>query len=158
AHWGGPLLRACGSTPTTGYQLLNQGGWHTTGDSHDGPGFVCRIGYAGYHGGTSYPTPSDEACILTPPTSAYWSYLHAAPGQHTWSYSQLGAMSYHPQPGGVDLWIFGGTDVGGGSGSGVPTFSPDSVRARNTTAGGGSTTLPPAVPTRGNQPTAHPGG
>jgi hypothetical protein len=150
AHWGGPLLRACGSTPTTGYQLLNQGGWHTTGDSHDGPGFVCRIGYSGFHGGTSYPTPQQDACIVTPPTSAYWSYWHAAPGRNTWTYSQLGAMSYRPQPGSVDLWIFGGTST--------PTFGPDSVRAHNTAPGGGATTLPPAAPTRGNQPTAHPGG
>ena len=37
SRWGGPLLRSCGTTPTTGYQLLNQGGWRTTGTQHDGP-------------------------------------------------------------------------------------------------------------------------
>ena len=61
SRWGGPLLRSCGTTPTTGYQLLNQGGWRTTGTQHDGPAFICRIGYAGHQGGTQYPTPSGRA-------------------------------------------------------------------------------------------------
>ena len=79
--------------------LLNQGGWHTTGTGHDGPGFICRIGYGGYHGGTQYPTPAQESCVLTPPSCAYWSYWHAGPGQNTWSYSQPGAMSYRAEAG-----------------------------------------------------------
>ncbi|MFJ8578340.1 hypothetical protein [Micromonospora sp. NPDC093277] len=130
-RWGGPLMRSCGTTPTTGYELLNQGGWKTTGTQHDGPAFICRIGYAGFNNGTRYPTPDDEKCILTPPASAYWSYWHADPGANTWQYSQLGAMSYRPKPGSVDLWIFGGTNIEGTEGR--PTFSPDSVRAHNAT-------------------------
>ncbi|MEU7946590.1 LPXTG cell wall anchor domain-containing protein [Micromonospora taraxaci] len=145
SRWGGPLLRSCGTTPTTGYQLLNQGGWRTTGTQHDGPAFICRIGYAGHQGGTQYPTPADERCALTPPASAYWSYWHADPGQNTWVYSQLGAMSYKPKPGSVDLWIFGATDIGGTQGR--PTLSPDSVRARNSQPVGAATTAPaPAAP------------
>ncbi|MFF2545375.1 hypothetical protein ACFVUY_22780 [Kitasatospora sp. NPDC058063] len=132
--WGGPLLRSCGTTPTTGYALLNQGGWKTTGTGHDGPAFICRIGYSGFQGGKQYPTPDQEKCVLTPPATAYWSYWHADPGQNTWSYSQLGAMSYQPKPGSVDLWIFGGTDIEGTEGR--PTFSPDSVRAHNSSPGG----------------------
>ncbi|QKW24026.1 hypothetical protein HUT16_01655 [Kitasatospora sp. NA04385] len=133
-RWGGPVLRACGSTPTTGYQLLNQGGWKTTGTQHDGPGFICRIGYSGYQGGKQFPPPEQEKCVLTPPATAYWSYWHADPGQNTWSYSQLGAMSYKPVPGGVDAWVFGETDIGGTRGG--PSFSPDSVRAHNSAPGG----------------------
>ncbi|MEU7586904.1 LPXTG cell wall anchor domain-containing protein [Micromonospora sp. NPDC049230] len=152
SRWGGPLLRSCGSTPTTGYQLLNQGGWRTTGTQHDGPAFICRIGYAGHQGGTQYPTAADERCALTPPASAYWSYWHADVGQNSWVYSQLGAMSYKPRPGSVDLWIFGATDIGGTEGR--PRFSPDSVRARNSTPVGATTTAPaPAAPTP-----AQPGG
>jgi hypothetical protein len=138
AYWGGPLLRACGTTPTTGYQLLNEGGWSTQGDAHDGPTFICRIAYAGYQGGTAYPTPSQDPCIVTPPASAYWSYWHADPGQNTWSYSQLGAVSYKPEPGSVDLWMFGSTNIAGTTGSGVPAFSPDTVRALNTQPVGGA--------------------
>ncbi|MFJ3216570.1 hypothetical protein ACIPLC_11680 [Kitasatospora sp. NPDC086801] len=134
SKWGGPLLRSCGTTPTTGYTLLNQGGWKTTGTGHDGPAFVCRIGYSGFQGGKQYPTPDQEKCVLTPPATAYWSYWHADPGENSWSYSQLGAMSYQPKPGSVDLWIFGGTNVEGTKGR--PTFSPDSVRAQNSDPGG----------------------
>jgi hypothetical protein len=131
-HWGGPVLRSCGTTPTTGYALLNQGGWHTSGTGHDGPGFICRIGYAGYQGGTQYPTPAEESCVLTPPASAYWAFWYANPGQNAWSYSQTGAGATRPEPGSVELWTFGGTKSGGTSGSAVPTVSPASLRAENT--------------------------
>jgi hypothetical protein len=135
AHWGGPMLRSCASTPTTAYGMLNQGGWHTTGTEHDGPGFICRIGYSGYQGGTQYPTPARESCVLTPPSSAYWTFWHAGPGQNTWSYSQAGATGYAPAPGSVELWVFGGTNLGGTSGSAVPTVSPASLRANNKAPG-----------------------
>ncbi len=146
SHWGGPLLRGCGSTPTTGYALLNQGGWSTSGTVHDGPGFICRIGYAGFRHGTQYPTPAQQACVNTPPASAYWTYWQAGPGQRTWSYSQVGAMSYQPPPGSISLWIFGATNVAGAAGSAVPEFSPAQVRlllADATTAAG--TGIPPVV-------------
>jgi len=130
SDWGGPILRSCGTTPSTGYELLNQGGWRTTGTGHDGPAFICRIGYSGFKNGKQYPTPAQDDCVLTPPASAYWSYWHADPGENDWQYSQLGAMLYKPKPGSVDLWTFGGTDVGGTEGR--PTVTPDQLRARNT--------------------------
>ncbi|MCL7376670.1 hypothetical protein [Streptomyces sp. 35G-GA-8] len=130
SHWGGPIYRSCGTTPTTGYELLNQGGWRTTGTGHDGPAFICRIGYSGYQKGKQYPTPQQDDCVLTPPASAYWSYWHADPGANTWQYSQLGAMLYKPKPGSVDLWIFGGTNIEGTEGR--PQVTPDQLRAHNT--------------------------
>lgn len=130
SHWGGPILRSCGTTPTTGYELLNQGGWGTTGTGHDGPAFICRIGYSGHQSGKQYPTAREDDCVLTPPASAYWSYWHADPGENDWEYSQLGAMLYKPGPGSVDLWKFGGTNVEGTEGK--PTVTPDQLRARNT--------------------------
>jgi MYXO-CTERM domain-containing protein len=128
-HWGGPVLRSCGTTPTTGYALLNQGGWHTTGTGHDGPGFICRIGYSGYRHGTQYPAPSQQACVQTPPAAAYWASWQAGPGQASWTYSQAGAMSYHPQPGSVTMWVFGGTNLSGTAGSARPAVSPATLRA-----------------------------
>ncbi|WP_328685499.1 hypothetical protein [Streptomyces sp. NBC_00343] len=130
SHWGGPILRSCGTTPTTGYELLNQGGWGTTGTGHDGPAFICRIGYSGFKSGRQYPTAAQDDCVLTPPVSAYWSYWHADPGATTWQYSQLGAMLYKPKSGSVDLWIFGGTNIEGTEGR--PTVTPDQLRAHNT--------------------------
>jgi hypothetical protein len=153
AHWGGPLLRSCASTPTTAYDMLNQGGWHSTGTEHDGPGFICRIGYGGYQGGTQYPTPAQESCVLTPPSSAYWTFWHAGPGQNTWAYSQTGATGYSPSPGSVELWVFGGTNIGGTSGSAVPTVSPASLRANNQAPGSAVRSKNPAHP--GAHP-AHP--
>jgi hypothetical protein len=139
AHWGGPVLRSCGSTPTTGYAQLNQGGWHTTGTEHDGPGFICRIGYSGYRHDVQYPTPAQQACVQTPPASAYWAFWQSGPGQTSWTYSQYGAMSYHPEAGSISLWVFGGTNLGGTTGSAVPAISPQSLRtaAAGTAAAGG---------------------
>ncbi|WP_256106177.1 hypothetical protein [Streptomyces sp. ODS05-4] len=156
SRWGGPVYRSCGTTPTTGYELLNQGGWRTTGTGHDGPAFICRIGYSGHQGGRQFPTPADEDCVLTPPASAYWSYWHADPGENEWEYSRLGAMSYRPRPGSVDLWIFGGTDIGGTKGR--PAVTPDQVRAHNTRpVGGNPQPKPPAPkPPAPEPPTAEP--
>ncbi|WP_405496627.1 hypothetical protein [Streptomyces sp. NBC_00096] len=162
SRWGGPVYRSCGTTPTTGYELLNQGGWATTGTGHDGPAFICRIGYSGFQGGGQYPTPQQDDCVLTPPASAYWSYWHANPGQNTWEYSQLGAMLYKPRPGSVDLWIFGATNIEGTEGK--PTVTPDQLRAKNTRPSGGpapadtrtAAPLPPGVNT-GPRPENRPG-
>ncbi|WP_327739205.1 hypothetical protein OG749_40820 [Streptomyces nojiriensis] len=161
SRWGGPVYRSCGTTPTTGYELLNQGGWATTGTGHDGPAFICRIGYSGHRGGKQFPAPQEDDCVLTPPASAYWSYWHANPGQNTWEYSQLGAMLYKPKPGSVDLWIFGGTNIEGTEGK--PTVTPDQLRAKNSRPTGGpapkdtrtAAPLPPGVntgPRPGNPP------
>ena len=67
--------------------------------------------------------------MLTPPTSAYWAFWYANPGQRSWTYSQTGAMSERPGPGSVELWVFGGTSSDGSSGSAVPTVTPASLRA-----------------------------
>lgn len=157
-HWGGPVLRSCGTTPTTGYDLLNQGGWQTVGTQHDGPGFICRIGYAGYQGGTQYPTPSQQSCVLTPPASAYWAFWYANPGQNGWNYSQLGATSMDPEPGSVELWTFGGTNLGGSTGSAVPTIAPADLRAENSRPAGSAgkpapaAARPAAAPAQGTSP------
>ena len=121
-HWGGPLVRSCGSTPTSGYQLVNQGGLATTPVSRF-PGFVCRIGYSGFNGGTRYPT--DQACVNTPPANDSWSYWNANPTDPSWAYSPKGASENHPTGGAVQAWTFGG---------GSPAFSPASVRAHNASA------------------------
>ncbi|MEV5985245.1 prenyltransferase/squalene oxidase repeat-containing protein [Streptomyces sp. NPDC052051] len=143
--FGGKVERGCDTSPTTGYELLHDGGFTTTGTQHDGPGFICRIGNASFNSGTEYPTQDKEDCVLTPSATAYWSYWVASPGQDDWSYSQYGAMNRKLKDGDVDAWVYGGTDIGGTSGK--PTFSPDDVRA------GGTTTPEPST-----GPTGAPGG
>jgi hypothetical protein len=65
--------------------------------------------------------------VDTPPAGAYWTYWQADPGQNTWRYSQAGAAASHPRPGSISLWIFGGTNIGGTTGSAVPPMSPASL-------------------------------
>ena len=140
AHWRGPLVRGCGLDQHSGYALLHAAGFTTAGDEHDGAGFICRLGDSAFHHGTQYPTASEEACINTPSASAYWSYWLAPAGQDRWTYSSLGPMYDVPKPGEVELWTFGGTNVGGTGGSGVPSLSPDSLRARTSAASEQTTT------------------
>ncbi|WP_380282297.1 prenyltransferase/squalene oxidase repeat-containing protein [Kitasatospora purpeofusca] len=128
-HWGGGVVRGCDADPSTGMNLLHKAGFTTTGTEHDGPAFICRLGAGGFNGGTQYPTPAEEPCVNTPQATAYWSYWIAGPGQQTWSYSQFGAATQKPKPGEVEAWVYGGTDIGGTSGA--PSFTPDSVRAKN---------------------------
>ncbi len=111
-HWSSGLVeRGCATTITTGLDALHSAGFTTAGDQHDGPAYVCRI--------NNDPTPAQDACINTPPPSAYWSYWHANSGKTTWTRSSLGAASYQPKPGSVDAWAFG-------SGT-APSFTPASV-------------------------------
>ncbi|MFD3523600.1 prenyltransferase/squalene oxidase repeat-containing protein [Streptomyces sp. NPDC058653] len=125
--WGGGIVRGCDASPTTGYDLLHEAGFSTEGTEHDGPAFICRLGHAEFDSGAGYPTPAEEACELTPPATAYWSYWLAPAGQDFWTYSPLGAMSNRPKDGSVEAWVFGPTDVGGTGGG--PTFTPAQVRA-----------------------------
>jgi hypothetical protein len=131
AHWGGPIVRGCGLRQRSDYDLLHAAGFTTAGDQHDGPAFICRVGNSAFHHGTQYPTPAQDACVLTPSASAYWSYWLAPAGKNHWSYSQQGAMSAVPKPGEVEFWTFGATNIAGTRGSAVPTFSPATVRAHN---------------------------
>ncbi len=129
--WDGPTVRACASTPTTGLQALHQVGFSTSGTAHDGPGFVCRIASGSFRGGAALPSTAQQACVRTPPSSAYWSYWHADRAQSSWHYSSLGVASYSPQPGSVDAWTFGaGTP---------PRVAPGALRASG---------APAAPPTR----------
>lgn len=143
AHWGGPLVRGCGIDQPTGYALLHAGGFTTAGDAHDGAAFICRLGNQAFDGGTMYPTPSEDPCIGTPSTSAYWSYWLAPAGRNTWTYSAIGPLGDVPKPGEVELWMFGSTNVGGTRGSGVPRFPPSMLRPHS-----GTPTTP--TPTQSN--------
>ncbi|MFI6284582.1 prenyltransferase/squalene oxidase repeat-containing protein [Streptomyces sp. NPDC051018] len=133
SKFGGKVERGCDTTPTTGFELLHEAGFTTTGTQSHGDAFICRIGHGST--GTQYPTPAQEDCVQTPQASAYWSYWIASPGQKSWTYSPLGAMSRTPRAGDVDAWVFGATDIGGTTGK--PSFSPDDVRAGGDPGPGG---------------------
>lgn len=156
SHWGGPVVRGCGVNDASGYALLHAAGFSTAGDNHDGSAFICRLGNEAFQHGTQYPTPAQDPCILTPPPGAYWSYWLAPAGQNSWTYSGLGSAGHVPKPGEVELWTFGGTDLGGTAGSAVPKFGPDAIRAHNA-APTGSGARPGATPTTRGALVASPG-
>lgn len=124
SHFGGTVERGCDAHPSTGYNLLHDAGFHTTGTQHDGPTFICRIGLGN---GAQYPRATDEPCTATPSATAYWSYWIAPAGQRSWTYSTLGAQGDVPAAGEVAAWVYGDTDIAGSTGA--PSFTPDSVRA-----------------------------
>jgi prenyltransferase beta subunit len=148
--FGGGVERGCDTTPTTGYDLLHEAGFTTTGTQSHGDAFICRIGHG--PGGTPYPTPEQEDCVQTPQASAYWSYWIASPGQKNWTYSPLGAMARTPRAGDVDAWVFGATTSGGATGK--PSFSPDDVRAGGSGPGPGGPGDPGGPPGTVNVPAA----
>jgi hypothetical protein len=97
--FGGGVTIACATgDPATGLAALQTAGFALTGTKRWGLAFVCRI--------NGLPTAATEACVNTPPASAYWSYWHAVPGG-AWSYSTGGASSHNPAPGTVEGWAFG---------------------------------------------------
>jgi len=83
----------CARSGGSGLDVLTAAGHAVTFVSPRQPGFVCTI--------DRRPDPCNGA-----PSSAYWSYWHAAPGG-TWSYSTSGAASTHPKAGTVEGWAFG---------------------------------------------------
>jgi hypothetical protein len=132
-RWRGPTVRGCAIKAATGYQLLHKAGFTTAGDQHDGPGFVCRIGDGAFHKGSQYPNAAQQSCVNTPSASSYWSYWVALPGKNTWTYSTLGAQADVPVSGEVQYWTYGGTDLGGSDGSGVPHIKPATLRTASAT-------------------------
>jgi hypothetical protein len=126
-HWGGPVVGGCGVNEPTGLDLLHGAGFQTSGDTRDGPAFICRIGNDAFKPGMEYPTTDEDACNNTPPGNAYWSYWLANSGSNSWSFSPKGAVSEPTAPGQVQAWEFGAGNP--------PGFSPASVRPAT---GGGS--------------------
>ncbi|WP_432129127.1 hypothetical protein [Streptomyces sp. bgisy082] len=79
----------------TGLAALKNAGFTIAGTQRWGEAFVCRI--------EGKPTAATEACVNTPPASAYWSYRHA-PNGGTWGYSQSGASGRKPAQGSFEGW------------------------------------------------------
>ncbi len=150
----GPVDIGCAPASGTGYDAMTAAGFITAGTQEEGPAFVCRVGVASAGPSSFEPTPAQDPCINTPPLTAYWSYWHANAGQSTWSYTQLGVMSYRPPAGSITAWTFGASNVSGTTGE--PSFSPDQVRAAAQAGGSGEFVAVSAPPT--TVPTPAPAG
>lgn len=109
-----PTIVRCSPNPEpgqdrTGIEALEDAGIEVHGVDRWGLGFVCRLDN---RPAVDEPLPLDdipgytEACAVTPPTAAYWSYWHAPGTGHTWTYSNLGALNRKVTPGGFEGWSF----------------------------------------------------
>jgi hypothetical protein len=95
---GGPtIIRCAPGDQATGHAALKNAGIEIAGVARWGEAFICRI--------EGKPGANSEACIDTPPASAYWSYWHAA-NNGTWTYSQWGVMNRKPPLGSFEGWSF----------------------------------------------------
>ncbi|MFC5183220.1 hypothetical protein [Actinomadura harenae] len=109
-----PTLTKCSPNPTpgaqrTGIQALQDAGIAVTGAAQWGLAFVCRLN--GRPSATeSIPITGNpgykEACVITPPGAAYWSYWNADGSGNSWTYSSYGAANRNVVPGGFEGWSF----------------------------------------------------
>jgi len=136
ASLGGGVVVGCASgDPSSGVAALQAAGFVVTGTQVYGLAFVCRI--------DGKPTAAQDACVVTPPASASWSYWHAQPGG-SWSFSSVGASSYNPALGTVEGWAFG-------SGS-APSIAPPALPPPPPPP----PTRPPVQPTTQTRPPVQP--
>jgi len=100
---------AAPGTARTGIKALQDAGIPVAGTAQWGLGFVCRLNNRPAATEaiprTSNPTYR-EACVMTPPAEAYWSYWHADGSGSTWTYSSYGALNRNVVPGGFEGWSF----------------------------------------------------
>lgn len=114
---------APGSQTRTGLDVLQDAGFQVEGVQRWGEGFVCRIEN---RPSATEPlsVPGDqqyrEACVDTPPATAFWSYWRADEGGK-WRYSQQGIKSSEVGPGGFEGWSF---SLGTGADS-APRVAPE---------------------------------
>jgi hypothetical protein len=94
----GVQTRCASGAQATGLAALQHAGFVPAGTSRYGFAFICRI--------NNRPTPAQQACVTTPPPTAYWAYYHALAGANTWTYSTMGATAYKPPLGSIDAWAF----------------------------------------------------
>lgn len=105
----GTTISCAVGDPSSGFQALTMAGFGFDMVQRF-PGALCRIN--GF--------PADQACVMMPPATAYWSYWQA-PAGGSWSYSSAGAGSTNPAPGSVEGWRFGSGQA--------PSVAPPSVPA-----------------------------
>ncbi|WP_439673959.1 hypothetical protein [Embleya sp. MST-111070] len=94
---GTTIVRCARGDQATGHAAIKNAGIEIAGVARWGESFICRI--------EGKPGANSEACIDTPPASAYWSYWHS-PNGGSWTYSQWGAMNRKPPPGSFEGWSF----------------------------------------------------
>ncbi len=99
AFKGVEQTRCAPGAQASGVVALQHAGFTPTGTTLYGLAFICRI--------NNFPSSTQQACVTTPPATAYWAYYHALSGATTWTYATTGASSYTPPLGSIDAFAFG---------------------------------------------------
>lgn len=137
--FGGSVQSGCASgDPATAWAALEAAGFRLEGTQRFPGSFVCRV--------NGFPAPADEACVQTPPASAYWAIWTASAGG-SWSYSNSGAASLNPAPGQAIGLAFGAGRKPGVAPPSPPTTTSSSSSSSSSTSSApnsSSTTRPPA--------------
>jgi hypothetical protein len=97
---GGGVQRACVPDQGTAADLFVAAG-HALEQVQQQPGFVCRVD----------GLPSDQACVRTPPTNAYWGLWWSDGQSGTWTYATQGAYDLDVPDGGSVAFSWNGSST-----------------------------------------------
>lgn len=141
---GDVVVRCVSSSPKNGLAALEAAQFDPDGTARYGDAFVCRV--AGRPGGEETltvqgaPDGYREQCQQTPPQNAYWGYWQARNGG-SWAFSNTGASSSKPIPGGFEGWSFQLNRAGK-----APVPPQVSPQRRSPSASGGANSGDPSDP------------
>ncbi|AXB46507.1 flagellar hook-length control protein FliK [Amycolatopsis albispora] len=94
---GDPIIRCAPGEQASGLTALQNAGFELTGSQRWGMASLCRI--------EGKPAPEAEACVDSPPMTAYWGYWQA-PNGGTWGFAQSGVQDSKPPAGSFEGWSF----------------------------------------------------
>lgn len=150
---GGGIVVRCAPGPVvpgfSGLDALQGTGFEPEGVRRYGLAFVCRISA---EPGPDRELPIDgdphykEACVNTPPVSAFWSYWYA-PDRGTWTYSDVAAINHDAIRGGFEGWSFSLNHAGAPPPPGIAPRRPPTVPPTTPPPTSPPTQPPPSPPT-----------
>ena len=119
AHWGGPLLRSCGTHPDDRLHAAQPGrlAHHRHRARRPGLRLPDRL-HAATSGGTQYPTAARGVVRAHPAVERLLVVLARRTRARTpGATASSGPRATTPTPGSVELWMFGGTNVSAAPGA-----------------------------------------
>lgn len=142
---GDVVVRCAPGSGFTGLDALQRTGFAPAGTQRYGLTFICRLSGRpaadeplAVKGNEDYT----EACVSTPPQTAYWSYSYAANGG-AWKYSSLPAKDHTVVAGGFEGWKFALNRSAQRSVPGVAPHRPGSAKGASPTPKPPRTVTPP---------------
>ncbi|HSF26269.1 MAG TPA: hypothetical protein VLC50_02000 [Actinomycetes bacterium] len=94
---GGTAVRCAAGDPASASEALDDADFDQARVQRQ-PAFLCRI--------DGVPSAKQDACVVTPPATAYWALWTAARGG-SWKFAPVGVDLVDPEPGSVVGFAFG---------------------------------------------------